>query len=186
MLQRLSYSLIVPARLVFFMWAIFFLEVSWNVDLSFLGIMPRELAGLPGIVVSPLLHGSLWHLSSNSIPLLLLGTTVYFFYPRIAGQVFFHAYFISGALVWLLARPFIHIGASGLVYGLAFFLFFFGFFKKSMRSLLVSTVILLAYGSLFIGVFPGGKMISWESHLSGALVGFGTAFYYGKSRYRIY
>jgi membrane associated rhomboid family serine protease len=116
-------------------------------------------------------HGDVYHLVSNTIPMLFLGAALFFFYPRIAGIVFFRAYFWTNILVWLFARPYNHIGASGIVYGLAFFLIFFGFFRRDIRSILISLITLILYGSVFYGVLPGDPRISWESHLGGALVG---------------
>ncbi len=182
MFQKLNRSITVPARLALLMWVVFFLEITWLIDMSFLGVFPRTLTGLPGIICSPILHGNLWHLSSNTFPLLFLGTTLYFFYERIADQVFFNCYFLTGALVWLLGRPTIHIGASGVIYGLAFFLMFFGFFRKDLVSLFISAIILVMYGGLFYGLLPMQPGVSWESHLIGGIVGFVTAIRYGNPR----
>lgn len=181
MFERLSKSFTVPARLVFLMWAVFFIEITWLMDFSFLGIIPRTLYGLWGIFCSPMLHGSFWHLSSNTLPLLFLGTALYFFYDHIADQVFLNCYFLTGFLVWLFGRPTIHIGASGLIYGLAFFLMFFGFFKKDFRSLFISAIVLFMYGGLFYGILPNQPGVSWESHLLGGVVGFIMAIMYGRT-----
>lgn len=180
MFEKLSRSIVVPARLVFLMWAIYFFEVSWYIDLSMLGLIPRSIPGLLGVIFSPMLHGTFWHLTSNTFPLLFLGTTLYFFNERIADQVFFYCYFLTGFLVWLFGRTSIHIGASGLIYGLAFFLIFYGFFKKDFRSLFISALVLLMYGSLFYGLLPLQAGVSWESHLLGGIVGFITALMYGR------
>lgn len=180
MLERFSDSVTVPARLTLLMWGVFFFEISWGISFNFLGILPRDLFGMIGIVVSPVLHGSWLHLISNTIPFLFLGTTLFFFYPRIANKVFFLCYFITGILVWLFGRFSLHIGASGVIYGLAFFLIFFGFFRKDFRSLLISSVTILLYGSLFYGLLPTEPNVSYESHMYGALVGLGTAMLYGR------
>ena len=181
MIEQLSRSLIVPARMAILMWAIFFVEISFLIDFSFLGILPRTPFGIWGILFSPMLHGSFWHLTSNTFPLLFLGTTLYFFYERIADQVFLYCYFLTGFLVWIFGRYTIHIGASGLIYGLAFFLIFFGFFRKDFRSLFISAVIVFMYGGLFYGILPNQAGVSWESHLLGAGVGFSMAVVYGRT-----
>ena len=180
MFEKLSRSVVVPARLVLLMWLVYFFEITWQVDLSYFGTYPRTIPGLLGIICSPLLHGSFWHLTSNTLPLLFLGTTLYFIYGKFADQVFFYCYFMTGALVWLLARPSFHLGASGLIYGLAFFLIFFGFFRKDFLSLVISVIVLLMYGGLFYGVVPFQVGVSWESHLLGAIVGFMLALVYGR------
>lgn len=184
MLERLSDSVLVPARLTLLMWGVFFFEISWGYSFSFLGIYPREIFGLIGVVTAPLIHGSWWHLVSNTIPFLFLGSTIFFFYPRIASKVFFYCYFATGFLVWLFGRESLHIGASGVIYGLAFFLIFFGFFRKDFRSLLISTLVILLYGSLFYGLLPNDPLVSWESHLYGAFVGLTTAMVYGRQASR--
>ena len=176
-----SQAIIVPSRIIFFMWLVFFIEQYYAIALGVWGLYPRKLTGLTGIVTAPLLHGSLPHLISNTFPLLFLGTTLYFFYDRIAGRVWFNCWVITGVLVWLFGRDAYHIGASGLVYGLASFLIFFGIFRRDMRSIFISLIIFLIYNTMFYGVLPNHPGISWESHLFGALVGLGSAFYLRKA-----
>ncbi len=168
-------TLVPPIRLVFFMWLAFTIQMNSGIDMGFLGILPRTLNGLVGIFTAPLIHGSLSHIISNTFPLLFLGVTVYFFYSRIASQVFIQCYFLTNLLVWVIGRPFYHIGASGLVYALAFFLIALGVFRRDFRSLLISLVIIFTYGGLIYGLSPALIDISWESHLMGAVVGVGTA-----------
>ncbi len=157
------------------MWAVLLFEYTYRIDFAYFGIWPRSIRGLIGIVTSPLLHGSLQHLASNTIPLLFLGTMLYMFYDRIATRVFLQCYFLTGVLVWIFARPAFHIGASGLIYGLASFLIFFGIFRKDFKSLLISLLIMFIYGGLFYGVLPSTTGVSWESHLLGGVVGFFNA-----------
>lgn len=175
-------SSIAPFRLVFFMWFIFTLERYFLIDLKFLGILPRTLFGLVGIAFAPLLHGNIIHLISNTVPLLFLGAVLFFYYHRIAPQVFLRCYFITNCLVWLFARPSIHIGASGLVYGLASFLIFFGLFRRDLRSLFISIIVVMLYGGIFYGALPSNPLVSWESHLFGAVVGFWSAVDFRKKR----
>jgi membrane associated rhomboid family serine protease len=172
-----------PFRVVFLMWLIFYLELVTGFPFTNFGIVPFTARGIIGIFVAPLLHGNLDHLISNTIPLLFLGTVLYFFYPRIAATVFLRCWFLTNLLVWLFAwRQAVHIGASGLVYGLAYFLIFFGIFKRDFMSMLISIIILLMYGSVFYGILPTDPRISWESHLAGGLVGIYTAVTFGKDK----
>lgn len=169
-------SSVVPFRLVFLMWAAFYVEFLYSWPLSYFGIIPWTPVGLIGIFTAPLLHGSLNHLVSNTIPLLFLGTVLFFFYERIAGVVFFRAYFWTNILVWIFGRQEAnHIGASGVVYGLAFFLIFFGIFRRDFLSMVISLVVILLYGGVIYGVLPTDPRVSWESHFSGGLVGIYTA-----------
>ena len=165
------------------MWAAFYVEFFWGWPLHYFGIAPRTLTGLIGIATAPMLHGGLNHLISNTFPLLFLGTVLFFFYERIAGTVFFRAYFWTNILVWLFARQETnHIGASGVVYGLAFFLIFFGIFRRDFTSILISIVVIVMYGGVVYGVFPSDPNISWESHLAGGLVGTYTAIGFSKKK----
>jgi membrane associated rhomboid family serine protease len=157
------------------MWLAFFLEYVYGWPLSNLGIQPRSVTGLIGIFAAPLIHGNLSHLVSNTVPLIFLGSALFFFYQRIGGVVFFRTYFWTNILVWLFARPANHIGASGVVYGLAFFLIFFGLFRRDLLSILISVLTLLLYGGVFYGVLPTDPRVSWESHFAGALVGITSA-----------
>jgi membrane associated rhomboid family serine protease len=164
------------------MWFVFAISLILPFDLAILGIYPRSLSGSIGIVFAPLIHGDIVHLVSNSVPLLFLGIVLFFFYNQIAKRVLMQCYFLTNVLVWIFARTSLHIGASGLVYGIASFLVFFGIFRKDFRSILISLVILLMYGGLIYGVLPQQEGISWESHLLGAIVGILSASQMSKTR----
>jgi membrane associated rhomboid family serine protease len=169
-------STVVPFRLVFLMWAVFYMEFFYGWPLSRFGIVPWTAIGLIGIFTAPLIHGGLNHLVSNTVPLLFLGTVLVFFYDKISRIVFFRAYFWTNILVWLFGRQnSSHIGASGVVYGLAFFLIFFGIFRRDFTSILISVVVIMLYGGVIYGVLPTDPRVSWESHFAGALVGIYTA-----------
>jgi membrane associated rhomboid family serine protease len=176
--SRFFGSSVVPFRLAFIMWLAFSIEFYYGLDLGYLGIKPRTWEGLIGIFTAPMIHGSYMHLLSNTFPLLFLGTILYFFYEPIGNIVFYRSYFITNLLVWLLSpRLSYHVGASGLIYGLAAFLICYGFLKQDFVSLAVSAFVLFIYGGIFVaGVLPADPRISWESHLAGALVGAVTAF----------
>lgn len=176
-------SSVVPFRMVFIMWAAFYLEFFYGWPLSYFGIIPWDLFGLIGIFTAPMLHGGLDHLISNTVPLLFLGTVLYFFYEKIGGVVFFRAYFWTNVLVWLFGRHgSSHIGASGVVYALAFFLIFFGIFRRDFTSMAISIVVIMLYGGVIYGILPTDPRVSWESHFAGALVGIYTAVGYSKKK----
>jgi membrane associated rhomboid family serine protease len=175
-------SAVIPLRLIFLMWLLFFVELMTQIPFSYFGVIPRSLMGLIGVLISPMLHGSFAHLVSNTIPLLFLGSVLFFFYYRIGAEVFLRGYFWTNILVWLFARPANHIGASGLVYALAFFLIFFGIFRRDFASIFISIIVLLLYGGVFYGVLPSDPNVSWESHFAGALVGISTAVTYGPKK----
>ncbi|MEO9484666.1 MAG: rhomboid family intramembrane serine protease [Ekhidna sp.] len=175
-------GIVPPLRLCFFMWLVFTIEFYLEVDLGYLGIYPRSLTGLIGVVMAPLLHGNFNHLMSNTIPLLVLGGSLFFFFPKIALRVFLQAYFFTNALVWFFGRPFYHIGASGLIYALASFLVFYGLFKRNFKSVIISAIVIFSYGSMATGLFSLDERISWESHLMGAIVGLVSAYTFSRIR----
>ncbi len=169
-------SVLRPFRFLMLMWLFFSVSFFFNIDFGFLGILPRSYFGLIGIFTGPLVHGNLNHISSNSVPVLFLGTILYFFYPKIANRIFLQCYFFTNILVWFFGRTFLHIGASGLIYALAFFLISIGFFEGKFRALIISIAVLAVYGSLIYTAFDFNQAVSWESHLFGALVGFTSAY----------
>jgi membrane associated rhomboid family serine protease len=163
-------------RFVALLWLIMLVETTFRISLAGFGIQPRDTFGLVGILLAPLLHGNFYHLLSNTIPLIILGTALFLLYPSVAYTVFSACYFFTNALVWLVARSnTVHIGASGLVYGIAFFLMTIGLFKKDFKSLAVSIIVAFFYSGIALGVLPIVPGVSWESHLMGALVGIGSA-----------
>jgi membrane associated rhomboid family serine protease len=117
---------------------------------------------------------------SNSLPLIFLGIGVFYFYNKIALEVFFGIYFFTSFWVWIVARDAYHIGASGIVYGLASFLLFSGLFRKDSRSIAISLIVIFLYGGMAYGLFPINEEISWESHLLGSIGGLVAAFFYRK------
>jgi membrane associated rhomboid family serine protease len=176
-------SSVVPFRLVFIMWLVFSLEFFYRFDFSFLGIRPRSLTGLIGIFTAPMVHENYLHLLSNTVPLIFLGAALYFFYGRIAASVFTRCYFVTNVLVWIFSpRVSYHIGASGLIYGLASFLIVFGLLRMELLALLLSISVAIVYGGIFYGVLPTDSRISWESHLAGAITGVVTAFQFRQKK----
>jgi membrane associated rhomboid family serine protease len=161
------------------LWGVKAVEQAAGIDLAFLGIYPHRFSGLLGILTGPLVHGNVFHLLSNSIPLGILIFSLIFFYQPIALRVMALVYLITGLWVWIIAREAYHIGASGVVYGLLSFFLFSGFIRKDMGSLAISFIVLILYGtSFFTGLLPTEYHISFESHNFGALVGFGCAVFW--------
>ena len=177
--QRHFYdSLRFPLVILAFIWLVHVYLSFVGADPGWYGIMPRRLWGLRGIVTAPLVHGSWEHLLSNSFPLFVLSAITLYFYRKVALRSFWMIYFITGIAVWLLARPVVHIGASGVVYGLVAFLFWNGIFRRSLRSIILALIVMLFYSGMFLGILPDQEGISWESHLLGSLAGIFTSFWY--------
>ena len=179
---RFSLDVIIyPLLLVFIAWLVFWFETRFKINLNFLGIMPHKIEGLRGVLFAPFIHGSLKHLFNNSIPLLVLGSALFYFYRGIRWKVLLIGLLLTGILTWCIGRPATHIGASGIVYLLASFLFFKGIFSKQYQLTALALAVVFLYGSLLWYIFPIDPKISWEGHLSGLLVGLFLAMVFKKN-----
>lgn len=155
---------------------------DWNY--SSLGIKPGDVSGLKGIIFSPFLHTSFSHLWSNTLSLLILIWLLFYFYSRIAFSTLLYLWVLSGAVTWVIGRDSYHVGASGLVFAILFFLFFSGLFRKYIPLVAVSMIVAFIYGGTVWSIFPITEMvdasISWEGHLSGAISGLLLALIFRK------
>ena len=186
--EKLRYSLTIPLIFVAILWLIKVGEIITGFQIGFLGVFPRAMTGLIGILLAPVIHADVSHLASNTVPVILLWAGTIFFYRQVAFRVFFLIYFISGAAVWLFARESYHIGASGLIYGFVCFIFFSGMIRRNAQLLALSLLVTFFYGGLVWGILPVRGSVSWEYHLYGALTGILCAFRYrhlgpGRKRY---
>lgn len=169
--SKFLFMTIWPLLAVVALWITHYVDVKADLDLYTFGVYPREWSSLPGILFAPMIHGSLSHLINNSIPLFLLMLALLYFYPKNAWQVFLGAWILPGIFAWFIARPSYHIGASGVVYALAAYIFLSGIFRGNRFLMALSLLVAFLYGSLFFGMFPMEETISWESHLGGGLTG---------------
>lgn len=159
----------------FVMWAVFAFDQFTGIGLIRYGLVPRDALGLIGVVTTPLLHYNLAHIASNTLPLVIGGTMMLFLYPNSSVRALPVIWLGSGLLAWLFARDSIHIGASGVIYGLLAFVFISGVIRRDLRSIGAALVIWFMYGSMIWGVLPVGRGMSWELHASGLLLGIATA-----------
>jgi membrane associated rhomboid family serine protease len=178
--NKFYYSVFIPLTFPVVMWMVYLISLSLNLDLGRMGILPRDMIGILGIISGPIVHANFSHLLSNTMPLLILGWTIFFFYSKVSYKAFIVIYVLTGLLVWLFAREVYHIGASGIVYGLVSFLFFSGIFRRDNKSIAIALIVTFLYGGIVWGVLPGQKGISWESHLFGGIAGIITAFIFRK------
>lgn len=158
------------------LWMLAAVDSLFDLHLVRHGLLPRRWEGLDGVLWAPLIHRSFGHLFSNTGPLVVLGTALLYGYPRSSRIVLPVVYIGSGLAVWLFARPAFHIGASGLVFGLLFFVLTIGMLRWDRRAIMISLVAFLLYGGMIWGVLPTTPGVSFESHLAGALIGAFLAF----------
>lgn len=162
--------------LISVLWVVYFIQYMAWFDFTPYGNWPQHRKGLIGILFSPFIHGSFEHLISNTLPMIVLLSVMLNAYPRVALVVLVFVHLASGALVWLLAPDTgVHIGISGIIYGMASFLVASGLFRKDRGSVTIALLVAMMYGGMLLGFIPE-KGVSWQSHLFGALSGIFIAF----------
>ncbi|MFM7518796.1 MAG: rhomboid family intramembrane serine protease [Pirellula sp.] len=154
------------------LWLFFMADWILPVDLRRWGIIPRELGGLWGILFSPFLHGDLSHLLSNFLPLMIL-LALLLVTQKQGWLIVMQIVLIGGVLLWVFGRPAVHIGASGLIYGLIAYLMAAGFRQGRFGPALAALLVGFLYGgTLLSGVLPSvGEQVSWDGHLTSAIAG---------------
>ena len=175
-LKSLKFSVII----LIIIWSVKIFEIVFDYDFTEYGVLPRKFNGLIGILFSPLIHSDVNHLLSNSLPVIILCLLIFNFYSQIAKKILIYLYFISGLWLWCIGRESFHIGASGLIYAMASFLFFSGILRKNSQLSAVALLVIFIYGGLFWGLFPIHKNVSWEGHLTGFIAGILVAFIFRK------
>jgi membrane associated rhomboid family serine protease len=178
--RKLFHSVVFPLFLLLLMFSVLLIESVENDNWYWLGIKPLSVEGLMGIVTMPFKHAGWNHLLNNAPSFLVLSVAMFYFYRPIGYKVFFTIWFLSTTGLWLLARDAWHVGASGLIYGLASFLFVSGVHRRHIPLMAISMLVVFLYGSMVWGIFPMPQFRnqSWEGHYWGMLAGVITAFLY--------
>lgn len=169
--NKLIEALLPVTVFVIVMWSIKIIETLLGTHFYELGVHPRQLDGIWGIVSHPFIHGDWQHLVSNTLPLLALGWMAKYFYPKIFPAAMLVGWLLTGVLVFAFARPTWHIGASGLVYALAFFLLISSLLRRDVQRMAIAFIIITFHGGLIWGLLPIQEGVSWEAHLYGAISG---------------
>jgi len=169
--QQLKTSVYWIFGLILVIWAVELVNLLLGHRLNTLGILPRTVAGLPGIVLSPFLHNGIGHVLLNTVPLVILGGLVIVHGPRVFVEVSLVVIVASGIGVWLLGRSGYHVGASGLIFGYFGFLVGRAWYERSISSILIAVITIVLYGGILLGLLPTRTGVSWEAHLFGLLAG---------------
>jgi membrane associated rhomboid family serine protease len=141
-----------------------------------LALYPRHIHYALGIITTVFLHANIEHLSANFLPLAACLFGLFYFYEGISKRVLYLSHILTGLLIWVFARPSFHIGASGLVYALVFFILISGIIRNNKRLMVIAFIILVFQSGLIWGIVPQNNQVSWESHLLGAVVGVVLSF----------
>jgi membrane associated rhomboid family serine protease len=165
---------------VFTCWVVFLVDLQWELKVYQYGVFPRSIQGLRGILFSPFIHSGLEHLVNNSVPLLVLGTALFYFYKDLATKFLFWCWIMAGLWLWASGRESYHIGASGIIYALASFLFFSGIFRQQKQLIAISLLVTFLYGSMVWGILPIKENMSYEGHFWGGVSGLVLAIYFRK------
>lgn len=174
--SSLLFSIRAATIFVAILWLLKVTEVVFSWQLTHWGIFPQTSIGLRGILLAPLIHGSVQHLSANTLPLLILGTALLYGYPKARWWTLLIVWLVSGLGVWLFARQSFHFGASGLTHGMFFFLFVIGILRRDKRAIALLMIAFFMYGGMLLTIFPREPNISFEYHAFGALGGIISAF----------
>ena len=179
-IRKILSALWVPLVFVAICWIVWLLDSQYHLKLFYYGVHPLDLKGLRGILFAPFIHDA-WdvsHILNNTTPFLFLGWALFYFYREIAWKVFLFVWFFAGFWVWLIADDHYHIGASGILYGLASFLFYSGVIRRQTNLMGLTLLVTFLYGGMIWGIFPYDIRVSWQSHLFGGIAGLVFAIFY--------
>jgi len=176
----ISQALLPPMFISLVMWVVYKLDVLYRLNLFLYGVFPREVHGLKGILFTPLIHDTTnyYHVFENTLALVFFGTMLFYFYRPIAWRIIGFSWLLNGILVWTFAKPVYHVGMSGVIYALAFFMITGSILRKNRQLTGLNFLIIFLYGSIFWGLFPLVPQVSWESHVAGALIGILLGYLY--------
>ena len=178
--QQFKDAVFIPFILGILMILSFILEKGMGWDFHTAGIYPRRIENIGGIFTVIFIHADWSHLFNNVLSFVILSSFLFFFYKQLDLKVMIISYVFIGLMLWIIGRESWHIGASGLIYSIAFFLFFSGVIRKHVPLIAISLIVAFVYGSMIWHVFPWQNQdpISWEGHLSGGIVGFVLSVWY--------
>lgn len=156
-------------------WGVFFATKLCPLFL-FLGIRPRHISGLPGILFAPFLHVDFNHIFFNSIPLIVLSDFVLMNGLPVFLIVTALIILFSGFLIWCFAKPGLHIGASAVITGYWGFLVMNVYQQGTFMAIFLGIICCYYFAGIFLGIFPRARGVSWEGHLFGLIAGMTTSY----------
>lgn len=159
------------SKILLLLWGVYGLNRLLGDRLLYLGILPRHLLGLPGIIFSPLLHADFNHLFFNCIPLIVLANFILLqgipFFLHVTALIIV----ISGLLTWCFAVHGLHVGASGVITGYWGYLVANAYHQSTITTVILAMVCVFYFAGILFSIFPGDKNVSWQGHLFGLIAG---------------
>lgn len=176
--QRLLRQALVLGAIVGFLWLVEIVDaLLLHGALDGFGIQPRTLTSLPAVLVAPLLHAGFGHLLANTFPFIVLGWLVMWRRTGDLLVVGLASAIGAGLGVWLFGGAnTIHLGISGVIFGLLGYLLARGYYERSAYSIAFALVALFLYGGMLWGVLPLQQGVSWQGHLFGFVGGAVAAY----------
>lgn len=174
--QQTNLNATILTKIIGGLWLIYLINLVLNQRLLYLGIFPRHLLGLPGILFAPFLHANFNHLFYNMIPLVVLSNFI-----LVQGLDYFltataFITIVSGTLIWCFAKSGIHVGASALITGYWGLLVGDIYEQGTITAFILGALSLYYFAGIFLGIFPQQKGVSWEGHLFGLIAGLLLSF----------
>ena len=166
-------SFVLALTILAVIWLVFLFNFISPVDLRGFGIRPRQTNGLIGIILFPFLHANFGHILSNSCALVVLLPILFMLGKNLAAEALAIILVTGGGLVWIFGQAHtVHIGASGLIFGLIGFLCCAGpLHGRPWLTLLSLMMIILYGGSILMNLFHFAPGISWTGHFFGLASG---------------
>lgn len=166
-------------KIIGILWLITLINKFLGYRLNILGIWPRTLPGLIGIIFCPVLHANFNHLFFNTIPLFVLASLVLMSGYKIFYSVTFAIIILSGLAIWLFGKRGIHVGASALIMGYFGYLLANAYYQFNATTAILAILCLYYFGGLLLELVPTArKNISWEGHVFGFFAGIAVAYLY--------
>ncbi len=153
------------------------------------GIYPRNVDHLWGILTAPFLHLSFPHLIDNTIPFVFMGVIIAMRGAARLALVTVIVIVIGGLGTWLVSpshaadgQPIVTVGASGVVFGYATYLFTRGVFNRSWLEVLTGVVVGVVWGGALLSSIVPHRGVSWQGHVCGAVGGVVAAWLLARPR----
>ena len=177
MISQTKSNLPILGMIILVLWGVF-LMTSIEKRVLMLGIIPRRIDGLPGVLLAPLLHANFNHLFFNTIPMVVLSNFLLINGLNYFLRVTLAITLLSGLLIWCFAKPGLHIGASALITGYWGLLVSNIYQQGTITAIILGMLSLYYFAGILYGVFPGQKGVSWQGHLFGLIAGLLTGYFY--------